>query len=112
MAFLGAALTRFGASVSGVSLQSRPSARVTMAPCQAPVIECASRRNPKKEKAQRNRRRSNELRRMKMAKSGNKPGFFQRRNNNSREEENSVSEDYISPFQYDARGEPLSFNEN
>mmetsp|Transcript_43370 Transcript_43370/g.110972 ORF Transcript_43370/g.110972 Transcript_43370/m.110972 type:complete len:117 (+) Transcript_43370:95-445(+) len=109
MSLLASTMTRFGASMSGVSVQSRPASSQAMlaGPRMAPVIECASRRNPKKEKAQRNRRRANELRRLKMQKSGQRPGFFQRRNNNNNNDEATVSEDYVSPFQYDARGEPL-----
>lgn len=93
-------LATFGASVSGVSLQSSSAARVAQRPAVVSV-EAAARRNLKKEKRQRNRNRTNELKRL-SGKSTVQKTFYRREEDTAK-----LPDDYLSPFSYDSRGEPV-----
>mmetsp|Transcript_22397 Transcript_22397/g.62104 ORF Transcript_22397/g.62104 Transcript_22397/m.62104 type:complete len:109 (-) Transcript_22397:254-580(-) len=102
MTFLAtASLPTFGSALAGQTVRRAPSSTV-LAPRQ-PVapIECKCRRNLKKEKFLRNRARANELRRMKKNPVDTR---FKRFNDDAP----ANSPDFINPFHYDARGEPIN----
>merc|ERR1711988_583599 len=97
---MASTLATFGASVSGSSLESSSAARVTQRPVVVSV-EAGARRNLKKEKQQRNRQRVNELKRL-GAKNLQKT-FYRREEDTAK-----LPDDYLSPFSYDSRGEPVT----